>query len=80
MLDKIMERMEMDPERRFAGRYFEGRVADLRVKQDDLHFGICGGYLSCLRSMGFITDGEEIEALSEIGDIYTGRERECERI
>lgn len=75
MLDKIIKRMEEDPEHRFAGEYFKNRVADLRGTRSDMNYGICAGYLSCLRTMGFITDEEERDGLKEIGEIYCGRER-----
>lgn len=80
MLDKIIKRMDDDPERRFTGEYFKDRVADLRSLRRELDYGLCCGYLACLRAMGFITDGEDIQAFNEIGDIFTGREETCEKI
>ncbi|MBR1701914.1 MAG: hypothetical protein IJ716_08160 [Lachnospiraceae bacterium] len=80
MLDKIIKRMDDDPERRFTGEYFKDRVADLRIERSDLNYGLCCGYISCLRAMGFITDEEDIQAFNEIGDIFTGRKEACEKI
>ena len=75
MLDEIIKRMEEDPEYRLVGKYFKNRVADLHSTRSDLNYGVCAGYLSCLRTMGFITSEEEIDGLKELGEIYCGRER-----